>query len=516
MTKEFDVIIIGAGIAGLSTAYHLSLNEQFNGSIAILEANDRLGGRIHGIESTSGHIELGANWIHGMHEHNELFRFALKNGLVDIDDIPNQPSFTYGESANYHVTAVTHDGKPVPNCLLKQVREQFGVFVDECQEMFYSHDVQNEELIQQYEDSMGKYLESRIEDYLESKSEDGTNVLRRAIFSNLLEQENNHTSSHTLEDTSLKYIGSFIELPGGNATIIGGSYELIKTLISQTESNLRKKLTILPNLDIYLEHEVSKVDWSENGAVRVTCSNGSNFTCNQLVCSVSLGVLKDRARTMFRPSLPNEKLNCIERLGFGSVNKILLEFDEDIVPNFWPSGTNELIILWSDEGNSNQIKPLFFKNCAKTKWWQTIPSFVLHSNRCLLGWITGHEAELVEHLNAVDLGDSIVTNILRTAVCENFPMPVNTMTTKWKSDKFCQGSYSFIAAKGDVKDMEVLAKPLYSDNNQSKPSVIFAGEACHPVYYSTAQGAFESGQRAAQDLIAGKGAFKREALTTLD
>jgi monoamine oxidase len=44
--SPYDVIIIGAGASGLIAAYELSLTGR---KVAVLEARDRLGGRIHTI-----------------------------------------------------------------------------------------------------------------------------------------------------------------------------------------------------------------------------------------------------------------------------------------------------------------------------------------------------------------------------------------------------------------------------------------------------------------------------------
>ncbi len=103
-----DVIIIGAGISGISTAYHLLLNN-FDGKILILEGRDRIGGRISGQKTRfdGQQIELGANWIHGI-MGNPIYHLADKykivNQLVDLsgksdmqDDVT---SFIGGEDKN--------------------------------------------------------------------------------------------------------------------------------------------------------------------------------------------------------------------------------------------------------------------------------------------------------------------------------------------------------------------------------------------------------------------------------
>ena len=59
--KNTDVIIIGAGAAGLMAAYALS---KAGKQVAILEARERLGGRMYTLNDDL-HTELGAEFVHG-------------------------------------------------------------------------------------------------------------------------------------------------------------------------------------------------------------------------------------------------------------------------------------------------------------------------------------------------------------------------------------------------------------------------------------------------------------------
>ena len=60
----YDIIIVGAGASGLMAARELSRKEI---SILVLEARDRIGGRIHTykVPHSKKEIELGAEFIHG-------------------------------------------------------------------------------------------------------------------------------------------------------------------------------------------------------------------------------------------------------------------------------------------------------------------------------------------------------------------------------------------------------------------------------------------------------------------
>lgn len=94
-------------------------------------------------------------------------------------------------------------------------------------------------------------------------------------------------------------------------------------------------------------------------------------------------------------------------------------------------------------------------------------------------------------------------------------------STRWYSNRYVNGAYSFISTKCDKNETishNILGKALTIENfhqvNQSYlrddeqngktsslPVVFFAGEACHEKYFSTAHGAFLSGFEQAQRIV---------------
>lgn len=64
MTDEADILIVGAGAAGLAAARELSFSKL---NVIVLEARDRIGGRIntHFDNEFVTPIELGAEFVHG-------------------------------------------------------------------------------------------------------------------------------------------------------------------------------------------------------------------------------------------------------------------------------------------------------------------------------------------------------------------------------------------------------------------------------------------------------------------
>lgn len=71
------ITILGAGLSGLLTAYYLQ-NKGFD--IEIVEARDRVGGRIHTIKDTNTQIEMGATWFNEAHTN---FRNLLSGFNLD-------------------------------------------------------------------------------------------------------------------------------------------------------------------------------------------------------------------------------------------------------------------------------------------------------------------------------------------------------------------------------------------------------------------------------------------------
>ena len=79
--RIYDVIIVGAGISGLAAADNLIDSGK---DVLILEARDRIGGRIWSHLWNGVTIEEGANWIHTS-DGNPLTEFAEKHGFTTYE-----------------------------------------------------------------------------------------------------------------------------------------------------------------------------------------------------------------------------------------------------------------------------------------------------------------------------------------------------------------------------------------------------------------------------------------------
>lgn len=76
--SEVDVAVIGAGAAGIGAARRLA--ESSSVSVLVLEARDRVGGRVHTIEPAGFPCDRGAEWLHSA-DRNPLSPIAQRKGF---------------------------------------------------------------------------------------------------------------------------------------------------------------------------------------------------------------------------------------------------------------------------------------------------------------------------------------------------------------------------------------------------------------------------------------------------
>lgn len=76
------IVIIGAGVSGVAAATKL-IENGFT-SVVLLEAENRVGGRINTIAFGDNIVELGAQWCHG-EKDNVVFGLAKEKQLLESD-----------------------------------------------------------------------------------------------------------------------------------------------------------------------------------------------------------------------------------------------------------------------------------------------------------------------------------------------------------------------------------------------------------------------------------------------
>lgn len=91
----------------------------------------------------------------------------------------------------------------------------------------------------------------------------------------------------------------------------------------------------------------------------VKCCDGDELPADYVIVTVSLGVLKRQYEKLFCPDLPAEKVEAINKLGYGHVNKIFLEYARP----FWVWREGGIQLAWSVEelsDKSDWVKGCYF------------------------------------------------------------------------------------------------------------------------------------------------------------
>lgn len=203
-SRYTKVLIIGAGMAGLSAANHLSKNGC--NDFKILEARNRIGGRIIQIDIGSQKVELGANWIHGV-LGNPIYELAMSNGLIDINFAPKP----------HKIIASTEDGKQVPFKTLQEIYEAYMTFFKRCEEYFLCQYIPPTGI-----HSVGDHIKLEMSLYLDRISDITERHLKYLIFDCLLKRETCITGCDDMNEIDLLEIGSYTELQGGNIVLPNG------------------------------------------------------------------------------------------------------------------------------------------------------------------------------------------------------------------------------------------------------------------------------------------------------
>lgn len=421
---DLDVIIIGAGVAGLAAASWLA-EEGYH--VVVLEARDRLGGRVWTDRSLDGlPLELGASWIQGF-EGNLLREFVRD---LDLETIP-----TDYDSLLLHDT----DGSLVSEARSETILESLADAEDELTALQQGAN----------EMSLGEAAR-RIYDSLdlpERERRDLDYALKALI-------ENEYAAD--LDDLSLFYWDDD-EGEGEQDVLLPDGYDRIIRALAE-------------GLPVLLEQVVERVAYDETGVI-VTTNRGS-FEADYVLVTLPLGVLKSGAVT-FDPPLPAAKQRAIDRLGMGTLNKLYLRFSSV----FWDAEPQ--FIGWMPEQNG--------------RWTEFLNLAALIDEPILVGFVAGSAARAVEdEPDHVVVADAMA--VLRRIYGDDIPEPDAYRLTRWHSDPFARGSYSYYAVDSEPDDREALAEPV-------EDVLFFAGEAVSRAHPATVHGALESGYAAAEAIM---------------
>jgi monoamine oxidase len=389
------VIVVGAGVAGLAA---LEMLDRAGLRVLLLEARDRIGGRIYTLHDplSSLPLELGAEFVHG--RPRELWsiiqqaRLAVYDG-TDESRYVNQGAVERTASAWEQVDSVMDDMRAAANGPDKSFEE------------FLSNAA--------YSDEKKQAARGFIE---------GFNAANSGLIS----------IQALTEETA-----AADEIEGGLIFRFTGGYDAVPLHLLSGVPRFERKLR--------LNTAVERVEW-KSGSVTVHARNvlsgrSEIFASRKIVVTVPLGVLQAGA-IVFSPE-PAETLRAARSLQFGQVFRVVLRFREA----FWERKEE-----FKDAGFILSSEDVF------PTWWTTL---ALRST-LLTGWSAGAHADELLGLSREKILGRAITSLARiTGFPEEtiYGQLAAMYFHDWHGDVYARGAYSYVPA-GQMWARQQMAAPV--------------------------------------------------------
>lgn len=291
-------------------------------SFLVLEASKTPGGRIKSglmmnpkiIDQfgTETIVNAGAHWLHG--RENKLFEVAHENNLLSEE-------FSQEGLGAY----LRNDGMRFSDFLVKKVDFIIGQILEDCEEFSQHPD-------KIFPSSMGSYLLTEFEKRLSEFDSVTDKTLAKQLLDWHIRFQIIDNSCRTIDDVSAKSWGTYSfngESCQAHINFRRSFYDVIGVLVREIGQER-----------VRCDTKVNKICWGVNSCldeirhvsnvpkVLVMCENGKMFVAKHVICTFSLGVLKLESKSMFEPQLPHLQMQAIHSMGFGTIDKIYLQFQE--------------------------------------------------------------------------------------------------------------------------------------------------------------------------------------------
>lgn len=395
--EHVDVAVIGAGVAGLTTARILT---DAGRRVVVLEARDRIGGRVHTDRRDGLVTDLGASWIHGV-DGSAVADAAAALGLRTTE-------FTVG---GYQVDSrpiAYHgpDGSRLDDAAAQQFaadvhtldRSLAGVIERSGAEDSY-HDVVERALAAQRWDADRT---ERVREHLEHRSEEQYGVSSAEL------------AAHCLDDDVVE----------GDEVVFPDGYDALPEHLAE-------------GLDVRLGHVVHAVERGPDGVVVVISGHGP-VRADAAVVTVPVGVLRSADFTI-APPLPERHRDALARLRMNAFEKVVLRF-----PNrFWDEDVYAI----------RQLGPA-------GAWWHSWYDLTrLDGIPTLLTFAAGPAARAIRGWSDEQVAASVLEQ-LRRLYGEGVGTPTSVHVTAWQDDPFSRGSYAHMLPGSTTADHDDLARPV--------------------------------------------------------
>ena len=393
---EYDTVVVGAGVAGLTAARLLA---QAGQRVVVLEARDRIGGRTWTDRADGRVTDLGASWIHGV-DDSPLAAAAGAFGLRTVE-------FTVG--------AFQPDSRPIA------YYDPTGRRLDAATAQRYVDD------LHRFDEDLARAVTAAAPGTSYAEAVEAT-LARQDWDTERAERVREHHRHRTEEQygvwiTDLDAHGLDDDAVAGDEVVFPDGYD-----------QLAGHLAV--GLDVRLEHVVRQVSWSVEGVTVTT--DAATVSADRAVLTVPIGVLKSGDLTI-RPALPEPLAGALDGLEMNAFEKVVLRFGR----RFW----DEDVYAIRQQG-------------PEGAWWHSWYDLTdLHGEPTLLTFAAGPCAREIRHWDDDRVAASVLTQ-LRRLYGDAVEAPVQVHVTHWQADPYARGSYAYLAVGARPEDHDLLATPV--------------------------------------------------------
>ncbi len=534
---RYDVVVIGAGLAGLTAAKEL---RRLGHSVLILEANDRIGGRAYTADIAGVPIDYGGAWLHGVPTNPlvplaDALGFTRKRTEFDVpfyidDRISSKAERRRFEEASEEYEAALENAAAAA----EYQHSTTQMFCSATAKIGESQDAARPELV----DDLCRQLNRTVPDQALAR--------RLCAAAGLVKNSAMAESACRTEtprirvtpDDGVTYLPARSEfhdvlaMLAANAGPLESATELRKgsaydaahfeasddDLIAQGFGRFVQKIG--EGLPVCLNSRVSDVQYGETIGAEIR-AGGRVYRAKYALVTVSTGVLRAK-RIAFHPPLPEWKQTAIDHLQMGNLQKVIVPFSRDVFPKIpnssWVVYQGNIFPLEPGKGEPPASSSIAGSSVAGKRG---VMAFVLKplGKTMAIGFFGGDQAKAFEERCAQQASgsgarlscDEPAIETARKALVNMFKQPVNEAiqsnqihVTRWSLDETSLGAYS-VPEPGYWDMRETLRKPVgepgMDEDAEGPKHLYFAGEATsRAIYNGSFPGAYETGMQAAREI----------------
>ncbi|EPY73572.1 lysine-specific histone demethylase 1B isoform 1 [Camelus ferus] len=412
--------LINTGVLSVGTDQPLLPKDYHN--VTVLEAKDRIGGRVWDDKSFKGvTVGRGAQIVNG----------CINNPVALMCEQLGISMHKFGERCDL----IQEGGRITDPTIDKRMDFHFNALLDVVSEW-------RKDKTQLQDVPLGEKIEEIYKAFIKESGIQFSELEEQVLQFHLSNLEYACGSSlHQVSACSWDHNEFFAQFAGDHTLLTPGYSVIIEKLAE--------------GLDIRLRSPVQSIDYSGD-EVQVTTTDGSGWTAQKVLVTVPLALLQKGA-IQFNPPLSDKKMKAINSLGAGIIEKVT----EFLQPQNWKdeyqtAGVPKLLILGS---RGECLNPHHIRRCP----------FHLEAAQRADVVVAGEAVAAVRSLEDKQVLQQCMATLRELFKEQEVPDPTKYFVTRWSTDPWIQMAYSFVKTGGSGEAYDIIAEEIQG-------TVFFAGE----------------------------------------